>query len=262
MIKVQPKVYFLAGTKIEDDNILQYLEDLAQNNCWSTNTANDSDGLIEFAGRLCYRSWKEYDGTLATNPNVTKVRKDNLEYIQNLIKQAHGSCLEHSNLTLLFDNVSRVFTHEIVRHRAGMSFSQESLRYVRLDELKFWFPPEVEENPELEFLYRETVEYLENVQTKLNEIVKLDGMKFAEKKKWTSRFRRLAPIGLATTILVTGNLRAWRHIVNMRGSEGAEEEIKLVMDQVVPIIKNFSPAVFADLEKVNNEWKFKLNPKP
>jgi len=48
----------------------------------------------------------------------------------------------------------------------------------------------------------------------------------------------------------------------MRGGDGAEEEIKLVMDQVVPILKDFAPAVFSDLSKINNEWIFELNPKP
>ena len=58
-------------------------------------------------------------------------------------------------------------------------------------------------------------------------------------------------------------MRAWRHIVNMRSNAGAEEEIRLVMDQVVPILKNISPAVFDDLEYSSKEgWKYKLNAKP
>jgi len=260
MIQVQPKVYVVAQTDF-NENFSDFMEDIQQEG-WSSNAETPSDGLIEVAGRLCYRSWAPYDGTQGTNPNVSRVRDDNLQYVQNIIQSSHGSVLEHSTISMIFHNVSRVFTHEMVRHRAGMAYSQESLRYVRLDQLKFWLPKEVEENEELNQLYLETVEYLENVQLKLNKIVNLEGKSFDEKKKWTSRFRRLAPIGLATTILVTGNLRAWRHIVNMRGGDGAEEEIRLVMDQVVPILKDFSPSVFADLEKTEEGWKYLLNNKP
>ena len=260
MIETQPKVYCVAKTEIDDSKLEQFISDIGQN--WSSNTENSADELIEVAGRLCYRSWAPYDGTSGTNQNVTRIRTDNSEYIRNIIKSNHGSVLEHANISMIFQDVSRVFTHELVRHRAGMAYSQESLRYVRLDQLKFWLPQEIKENEELTNLYIETIEYLEGVQKRLNQIVNLEGKDFSEKKKWTSRFRRLAPIGLATSILVTGNLRAWRHIINMRGGDGAEEEIKLVMDQVVPILKDFAPAVFSDLSKINNEWIFELNPKP
>ncbi len=261
MIKVLPKVYCIAGTILNADGVDEFLKDIDQDD-YTSNAKTYADGLIEFAGRLCYRSWKAYDGTTGTNPNVTKVREDNTDYVQNIIGQAHGSTLEHSYITLLFHNVSRVFTHELVRHRAGMAYSQESLRYVRLDELKFWLPSAVEESDELRELYTETVEYLEKVQLKLNDIVQLDGEGFGFKKEWTSRFRRLAPLGLATTILATGNLRAWRHIVNMRSSTGAEEEIRMIMDQVVPMLKDFAPAVFYDLSKTSEGWKYESNPKP
>jgi len=260
MLKVSPKVYLVASTKI-NEGLNDYLYDIGQNG-FKSNAETDADLLLEAAGRLCYRAWQPYDGTSGTNKNVNKVREDNQEYVQNIIKQAHGSVLEHANITLLFSNVSRVFTHELVRHRAGMAYSQESLRYVRLDELKFWLPSAVEESDELRDLYTETVEYLEKVQLKLNDIVKLDGEGFGFKKEWTSRFRRLAPLGLATSIMASGNLRAWRHIVNMRSSTGAEEEIRILMDQVVPILKDYSPAVFSDLQKTVEGWKYESNPKP
>jgi len=60
------------------------------------------------------------------------VRSDRREYFENLLRSAHGSVLEHAGYSFALRNVSRVFTHELVRHRAGSAFSQESLRYVRL----------------------------------------------------------------------------------------------------------------------------------
>jgi thymidylate synthase (FAD) len=68
------------------------------------------------------------------------VRTDQHEYLGNLLASLHGSVLEHASDTFAFHNVSRVFTHELVRHRAGSAFSQESLRYVRLAEIGFRVP--------------------------------------------------------------------------------------------------------------------------
>ena len=84
---------------------------------------------MEFGGRLCYRSWEP-----GLNPNVTKVRTDQDEYLRNILKQKHGSVLEHISYSFVFHNVSRVLTHELVRHRAGTAISQESMRFVRLDD--------------------------------------------------------------------------------------------------------------------------------
>src|SRR5262245_24717498 len=89
-------------------------------------SGESAETLIEFAGRLCYRSWEP-----GLNPNVRKIRTDRGEYFENLLASGHGSVLEHANFTFVFHHVSRVFTHELVRHRAGSAFSQESLRYVR-----------------------------------------------------------------------------------------------------------------------------------
>ena len=78
------------------------------------------------------------------NPNVTKTRTDQAEYFINLMRSGHGSVLEHANYSFVLYDISRVATHEIVRHRAGSAFSQESLRYVRLTDIGFRVPPALE----------------------------------------------------------------------------------------------------------------------
>src|SRR5262245_17016001 len=80
----------------------------------------DIDALGEFAGRLCYRSWEP-----GLNANVTRVREDSAEYHRNTLSSGHGAIYEHASITFLFQDVSRVFTHELVRHRAGVAISQE-----------------------------------------------------------------------------------------------------------------------------------------
>ena len=97
------------------------------------------------------------------NANVSKVREDSAEYLRNILKSGHGSVLEHANFTFLFHNVSRVFTHELVRHRAGAAYSQESMRFVRLTDIPFWFPDWAKADKELMPKYWNHSSYVMNM---------------------------------------------------------------------------------------------------
>ena len=250
MEKVEPKVFLIAQTKLEADGVRDWLKHFDSEQLIDQMIGSDGEQLSELAGRRCYLSFKE-----GLNANVTRIRKDSEKYHANVLNVRHGSVIEHSTVTFAFENVSRVFTHELVRHRAGCAMSQESLRFVRLTDLKFWMPGIIEEFGEdkaLEAgkLFEDTVSELEETQRKLFKIFDIDNMKdFGTKKKLTSMFRRLAPIGLATGIVFTANLRAWRHILQMRCSSAAEEEIKLVMDQVCEQLKVLDPMLFGDFKK-------------
>ena len=166
--------------------------------------------LVEFGGRACYRSWEP-----GLNPNVTRVRTNRRAYFANILASAHGSVLEHANFSFMLRDVSRVFTHEIVRHRAGSAFSQESLRYVRLTDIGFRVPPALEPVREQVIAI---VEQLEEIQRNLAGELGLDeeGLPFHVKKEVTSALRRLAPIGLSTDILWSANARTLRHVIEMR----------------------------------------------
>lgn len=221
--------------------------------------ATDAEDLLSFAGKLCYKSFEA-----GLNPNVTKARENMDTYLADaILKTGHGSVLEHASASFLFADVSRVFTHELVRHRVGSSFSQESLRYVRLTDLGFWMPEELKGNAEGEALIGHAVAYLEGVQERLAEIYGIDepGLDFAKKKRLTSAFRRVAPIGLATNILWTANFRTLRHVIALRTSPAAEEEMRLVFDQVATICKKEWPRAFADMlydgpEDGPGAWRF------
>jgi thymidylate synthase (FAD) len=255
-----PKVYLVAKTMLCKSGLDEYLKDIGDPDWHIDGTVSDAENLIEAAGRMCYRSWQSYDPEKpeATNPNVTRVREGNRSYIGNVLRSGHGSILEHASMTVIMRNVSRVVTHELVRHRAGMAYSQESLRYVRLEDLNFWLPEAAAENEEVKGKYQKTVESLEQVQKDLAEFFDIANMNnFHEKKCLTSMFRRLAPIGLGTSIVVTGNLRAWRHVISMRSSESAEEEIRIVADQLAKICQQEFPNVFQDMRKNDlKEWAF------
>ncbi len=256
-----PQVFLVARTELLTENLMSYIASVGNPDWRPEANAPGGENLIEAAGRVCYRSWQSYDPEKpeGTNPNVERVRSGRQAYIENILAHEHGSVLEHVSVTFILKDVSRVFTHELVRHRSGMAYSQESLRYVRLDSLGFWFPKALAGHPEAEKKYREVVEFLEQVQRDLAGVFDIGGIKdFKKKKELTSLFRRLAPAGLGTTIMVTGNLRAFRHIIAARTAEGAEEEIRLVVGEIARILKIEYPAVFQDmtLDESTGEWKF------
>lgn len=257
----RPKVYLVARTMLEADGLAAYLKDIGSPEWQADPNVADGENLIEAAGRMCYRSWQPYDPEKpeATNPNVTNVRRGNASYIANVLKSGHGSILEHVSMSFICRNVSRVFTHELVRHRAGMAYSQESLRYVRLDDLPFWIPDTALSNEKAKEKFRDVIDFLEKAQKELADIFGIADIEdFTAKKQLTSMFRRLAPSGIGTTIMVTGNLRSWRHIIAMRTSPHAEEEIRIVTGQIAEICKAQYPNVFQDMEydPESETWTF------
>jgi thymidylate synthase (FAD) len=250
MDETTPSVHLIARPAVDLDGMRSYLEAVGGSSWLDQRTAdsapNDGEMLVEFAGRMCYRSWEP-----GLNRNVTRIRTDKDEYFGNLLRSLHGSVLEHANYSFVFHNVSRVFTHELVRHRAGSAFSQESLRYVRLTEIDFRVPPALEP---IRDQVISLVEHLEEFQVSAAEELGLDedGLPFSVKKEITSALRRLAPIGLSTGIVWTANLRTLRHVIEMRTAPGAEEELRLVFDQVAQIMRVEAPGLFQDFSRTED----------
>jgi thymidylate synthase (FAD) len=249
MRETTPTVHLIARPSVDLAAMRAYLDDVGGTS-WLELREREANGdpnaaqlLIEFCGRVCYRSWEP-----GLNKNVSRVRRDQDEYLGNLLASLHGSVLEHASFSFVFRHVSRVFTHELVRHRAGSAFSQESLRYVRLTDIGFRVPPALE--PVRDQVVS-LVEQLEEFQVSAAEALGLDdeGVPFSVKKEVTSALRRLAPIGLSTDIVWTANLRTLRHVIEMRTSPGAEEELRLVFDRVAEIMKAEVPGLFQDFQR-------------
>jgi thymidylate synthase (FAD) len=261
MRETSPSVFLIARPAVDATAMRAYLDDVGGSS-WldmreqeaTEHPVPDGELLAEFAGRMCYRSWEP-----GLNANVTRIRTDRAAYFANVLQSAHGSILEHANFTFAFRQVSRVFTHELVRHRAGSAFSQESLRYVRLTDIGFRVPPALE--PVRDQVIS-LVEQLEEFQLSAAEALELDseGVPFHVKKEITSALRRLAPIGLSTDIVWTANVRTLRHVVEMRTAPGAEEELRLVFDQVAQTMKAEAPNLFQDFARQDDgswlpEWR-------
>jgi len=224
MHETKPQVFLLARPSLDLDGMRAYLHDVGGES-WlerrleeAQESPNGGELIVEFGGRACYRS---------------------------ILRSAHGSVLEHANYSFAIRNCSRVFTHELVRHRAGSAFSQESLRYVRLTDIGFRVPPALEPVRDQVLAI---VEQLEEFQVSAAKELGIDegGVPFHIKKEVTSALRRLAPIGLSTDILWTANARTLRHVIEMRTSDGAEEELRLVFDQIARIMLAEAPGLFQD----------------
>ncbi|MFE0472554.1 FAD-dependent thymidylate synthase [Streptomyces sp. NPDC058947] len=243
---VQPEVRLIGRPSLDYEEVAAYLEEVGGKG-WleRLDRTNDAQNLAEIGGRTCYRSWEP-----GLNPNVTRVRTDQDAYLENILASSHGSVLEHLTFNFIFSNVSRVLTHEQVRHRVGTAISQESLRFVRLDDLPFWFPEWAQQDGELMTRAVRLLLDMESFQLWMADHFGLDdeNVPFKEKKHKTSFMRRFAPEGVTTTAVWSANVRTLRHVIESRTAEGAEEEIRIVFGKVGELMKEEAPALFGDYE--------------
>lgn len=251
MRETEPEVFLIQRPNLDLGEIRRYLEKVGGLEWYTTKLDQPSiwnsfgERLIEFAAKFCYRSWAP-----GLNPNTTKVTDDSGKYLTGILNSGHGSVLEHANYTFIFHNVSRVFTHELVRHRAGVAISQESLRYVRLTDIPFRIPPILEP---LRDRILALIGEMEMFQEDAAEMLNVNEVPFSAKKQITSAMRRLAPIGLSTGMVWTANVRALRHCITMRTDFAAEEEIRIVFDEVYKRMVPECPWLFQDFLAVYEE---------
>ena len=202
--------------------------------------STDGERLAEFAGRLCYMSQK--------NPAKRATR----DYLENIKKQGHGSVLEHANYSLLLEGVSRSLTHELVRHRAGFAYSQLSQRYVDESEANFVVPPAIIGEETLEGQWRAQIEEAQRSYVRLVEqLMERYGWvadKVHRRKMAREAARGVLPNSTETKIVVTANARAWRTMLELRSSEGAELEIRRCAVAILQLLSRETPAFFSDFE--------------
>lgn len=250
------KSYLIAQTEVNHFEMDRALRSLGVND-WRSDADNSADVLTEFAGKSCYMS---FDKSL--NQNLTRTGgRDNATYVQEgIIGNGHGSVLEHSTVTFFMTCVSRIVTHELVRHRAGTAFSQTSGRYVRTDVVTMYLPPELRAYPGAEEIFdKASLQMTENL-AELARITKIDESKdFGLKKRLTSAFRRILGNGQNNNnhLVITANHRAWRHIIELRTSVHAEDEVRVAVSDIAKQLKAAFPVIYADMtENTAGEWVF------
>jgi len=214
----------------------------------------DSERLIAHAGKGCYDSYG-LDGRSLS------------QHIESLISTGHGSVLEHANISIFIEGISRGCSHEIVRHRAGFAYSQRSTRYTAEGDANIVLDPQyviafngiaAGNDVGLEWTAllntfvmqcRSAFEaYKNQVEWLMEEAPK--AMNGVARRKWArGKARQLLPHALETRMTMTGNLRAWRHFLVQRSDRAAEGEIRRLAAAVMYAISPYAPLVFDDMEE-------------
>lgn len=261
MSNVEIEVFPIAKTQVDKNEVRKWLDYLGVSDEWQfpSDEIVSSPALnIALAAKRCYLSFEP-----ALNPNVQKVRTDYKEYLDNVLKSGHGSVLEHSVYTFAIEGVSRIFTAEMNRHRAGWAISEGSLRYIRYDKnIDWWLPISLRlqdgdsddlKNKKLvsQEIFNVAFQQQENHYSSLLDVWDIDDKdkNFHYKKIVTSCLRRIVGMGSATGGVWSGNIRALRHVLAMRCSSAAEEEICYVFSKIAKLIKQEEPLLFGDFEE-------------
>jgi thymidylate synthase (FAD) len=176
--------------------------------------------LLEHAGRVCYRSEK---------------RGGAGNFLQARIREGHESIIEHASLTFEISEISRVCSHQLVRHRIA-SYSQESQRYVDLSDPELVVPPRVAQNSEAMEIWNDLTGRMRKAYRDLREL----GV-----SKEDARF--LLPNAAATRIVVTMNFRELLHFFRVRCDRAAQWEIRALAKEMLKLAYQVAPSVFQDL---------------
>lgn len=183
---------------------------------------------IELCGRVCYKS-----ENAITEESAQK-------FIRNIIKSGHESVLEHEKITVRII-CDRGVTHEIVRHRIA-SYSQESTRYCNYSREKF--------DSELSFIkpcFWEEEDSNFIIWKNIMQECEKSYLKMIEEGATAQEARSILPNSLKTEIIVTMNLREWRHFFKLRTANRAHPQMQEIS---IPLLKEFQkqiPVIFDDI---------------
>lgn len=259
------EVFNIARTMVDRAEVRRWLDYLGAHSYELPveESVTDPALLVALAAKRCYMSFE-----VGLNPNVTKVRSDMVDYFDNILASKHGSVLEHSVYSYAMEGISRVFTAEMNRHRAGWAISEGSLRFIRFDKsIPYWLPTSLQPDESDDKDLAERKEATRNIFARafamqedfygdLLRVWEMDeaDKNFTYKKKVTSCLRRIVGMGVATGGVWTGNLRALRHVIAMRTAEGAEEEILYVFGRIAADIVKKEPMIFGDFNEFEGHW--------
>lgn len=204
-----------------------------------------TDGIPMSCAKSCYKAWETG-------------RKNAKEYLDHIKESGHGSVLEHASIGVAAIT-SRAITHEVVRHRAGFAFSQESQRYCEERNNAFMMPLSIQGDSEAEAIwYKSMTNALEAYVALVEDMMKkcIESPEYANwsrtdlRKKVREAARGVLPNDTASVIHMTANVRAWRHFLEMRASSHAEAGIRMLANGIYEVLIKCAPILFGDYEKV------------
>lgn len=246
----EPRVYVLASPMLHGIEVQKFLAAQRINpevQPLATDALTAGDKVVEISGRVCYMSFAK------RRPG------GNVEYIENILQQGHGSVIEHAVYSLLISGVSRNLTHELIRHRAGMSYSELSQRFVDIDSCGVVVPHALRSHVQIAHAYRHKITTVTNsigehwldIQHQARGahrrlVGDLEQNPHLSRKQVRQAARSALPGATETVITVTGNARAFRHFLELRGSEHADTEIRILAGAVLEKLRTLSNVLFSD----------------
>lgn len=262
----EPTVYVVGRQILNEYDLEQFLKDHGVKD-WKTDTGIPAEILTETAGRVCYMSF--------ANPRPG----GNEAYLEHIKEVGHGSVIEHAVWNLIITGVSRSLTHELVRHRAGMSYSQVSQRYVDESVAEYVEPDIISQDPLLHAIWLDAVSHSHAAYVKLatkladklkpelarryeadptlnindpllreSELGLIATGRTERRKMARQAARSVLPNATETKLFLTANARALRHFLEQRGSRHAEPEIRKLAGKILGVLTYESPNLFGDYD--------------
>jgi len=187
----------------------------------------DPETTVALAARLCYSPVSI--GDLRDRLSGSDIRK----FLEKILTLGHLSVLEHASFTFGIEGVSRVTTHQLVRHRVA-SFSQQSQRYVSHKEMfQVVIPPSISADPMME----------EKFSSQVRELHRLYG-EMVESGIPAEDARYILPNATEPKILATMNVRELLHFFRLRCCERAQWEIRAMAVEMLKLVKSVAPILF------------------
>lgn len=210
------------------------------------------DYVVAMAAKLCYS--KTGVSNIKDNLDDEKVEK----FISHLSSIGHESPIEHISFTFAVEGISRTCTHQLVRHRIA-SYSQQSQRYVKLEQFEYIIPPQIQENEKAKELFIKAMEYDQKAYNQIVDELIQDNIKFyldqgydekkaksmAEKKSIEDA-RYVFPNACETKIVITMNARTLLNFFEHRICERAQWEIKEMAYLMLEKVKEVAPNIFSN----------------
>lgn len=237
----------------------------------------EPDKVVAQAGKLCYSA-------VGVDEITQKLTEEEIaRYVNMLASIGHESPLEHVSFTFAIEGISRACTHQIVRHRIA-SYSQQSQRYVKLEQFEYIIPPAIEKNPEAKRIFIETMKRDQKAYDELVDLLLVDILAeehaadfgscirevlkenpdvapnrskvldlYAEKffenyrkaeKQAIEDARYVFPNACETKIVITMNARSLLHFFNVRCCNRAQWEIREMATEMLKECKKIAPALF------------------
>lgn len=210
----------------------------------------DPENIVSAAAKLCYSQ----SGVKEILEKQSDEERD--RFINMLMDIGHESPIEHVSFTFAIEGVSRTLTHQLVRHRIA-SYSQQSQRYVKLEQFEYIVPPSIKGDEEAEKLYIQTMEEIQERYNQISGILYekhlkefLDSgipekkAKTMAEKKAIEDARYIFPNACETKIVVTMNARSLKNFFEHRCCERAQWEIRNLAEEMLKLVKKAAPSIF------------------